>query len=197
MSMYVDEYYHSVHTIMYADDIAVFNDTVGRMKKPLDSLSQFCTNYGLVVNMAKTKIIVFRNGGTLRRNERFYYDENQLEIITYYKYLGIVFSSSLQWSMAMRTIAQQANRAMCVLRDVKYKCGQIPLSVSFELLDKMILPGFSVTVPWAFNWFLDGNENKVDISIVGTNGKCFLINAHGVLRWMGAVTESTDSIVWF
>ena len=43
------------------------------------------------------------------------------------------------------------------------------------------VPGFSVTAPWAFNWFLDGNENKVDISIVGTNGKCFLINAHGVL----------------
>ena len=36
-----------------------------------------------------------------------------------------------------------------------------------------LLPGFSVTAPWAFNWFLDGNENKVDISIVGTNGKFF------------------------
>ena len=52
-----------------------------------------------------------------------------------------------------------------------------------------ILPGFSVTAPWAFNCFLDGNENKVDISIVGTNGKFFLINAHGVLRRMGAATE--------
>ena len=51
------------------------------------------------------------------------------------------------------------------------------------------LPGFSITAPWAFNWFLDGNESKVDISIVGTNGKFFLINAHGVLRRMGAVTE--------
>ena len=51
------------------------------------------------------------------------------------------------------------------------------------------LPGFSVTAPWAFIWFLDGNENKVDISIVGTNGKFFLINAHGVLRRMGAATE--------
>ena len=40
-----------------------------------------------------------------------------------------------------------------------------------------MVPGFSVTAPWAFNWFLDGNENKVDISIVGTNGKFFLINA--------------------
>ena len=35
--------------------------------------------------------------------------------------------------------------------------------------------------------------NKVDISIVGTNGKYFLINAHGVLRRMGAVTEIPGS----
>ena len=55
------------------------------------------------------------------------------------------------------------------------------------------LPGFSVTAPWAFIWFLDGNENKVDISIVGTNGKFFLVNAHGVLRRMGAVTEIPGS----
>ena len=52
-----------------------------------------------------------------------------------------------------------------------------------------ILPGFSETVSWAFICFLDGNENKVDISTVGTNGNFFLINAHGVLRRMGAVTE--------
>ena len=61
------------------------------------------------------------------------------------------------------------------------------------LVDPGRLPGFSVTAHWAFIWFLDGNENKVVISIVGTNGKYFLINAHGVLRWMGAVTEIPGS----
>ena len=53
----------------------------------------------------------------------------------------------------------------------------------------VIYPRPTVTAPWVFNWFLDGNENKVDISIVGTNGIFFLINAHGVLRRMCAVTE--------
>ena len=56
------------------------------------------------------------------------------------------------------------------------------------------MPGFSVTAPWAFIWVLDGNENKVVISIVGTNGKYFLINAHGVLRWMGAATGIPGSV---
>ena len=66
--------------------------------------------------------------------------------------------------------------------------GEVPCVCVCEL------PGFSVTAPWAFNWFLDGNENKVDISIVGTNGNFFLIDAHGVLRRMGAVTEIPGSL---
>ena len=55
------------------------------------------------------------------------------------------------------------------------------------------VPAFSVTVPCAFIWFLDGNENKVDISIVGMNGNKSIINAHWVLRRMGAVTEIPGS----
>ena len=61
--------------------------------------------------------------------------------------------------------------------------------IQAEMFPYIPLPGFSVTAPWAFIWFLDRNENTVDISIVGTNGKCFLVNAHGVLRRMGALTE--------
>ena len=59
------------------------------------------------------------------------------------------------------------------------------------------LPGFSVTAPGAFIWFLNGNENKVDIYIVGTNGKFFQINAHGVLRRMGAATEIPGTYMFY
>ena len=61
--------------------------------------------------------------------------------------------------------------------------------LQFIIIARIALPGFSITAPWAFIWFLDGNENKVDIFMVGTNGKFFLINAHGVLRRMGSLTE--------
>ena len=67
------------------------------------------------------------------------------------------------------------------------------ICISYKL-SSYDVPGFSVTAPWAFIWFLDGNENKVDISIVGTNGKFFLINAHGVLRRMGAATEIPGTV---
>ena len=69
----------------------------------------------------------------------------------------------------------------------------IVMEFTSPLIKLFHIPGFSVTAPWAFIWFLDGNENKVDISIVGTNGKFFPINAHGLLRRMGAVTEISGS----
>ena len=60
-----------------------------------------------------------------------------------------------------------------------------------------LIPGFSVTAPWAFICLLDGNVNKVVISIVVTNGIFFLINAHGVLRRMGADTEIPGMIKFY
>ena len=56
----------------------------------------------------------------------------------------------------------------------------------FSVARKLILNSGAIRL---IGLLLDGNENKVDISIVGTNGKFFLIKAHGVLRRMGAVTE--------
>ena len=59
---------------------------------------------------------------------------------------------------------------------------------TFQIL---LLPGFSVTAPWAFNWFLDGNANKVDIFYSGNEWEIFPNKRpwHGVLRKMGAVME--------
>ena len=48
--IYLDEEFPSVHVLMYADDLAMVNDTVGRLQAELKNLSEFCNNYGLRVN---------------------------------------------------------------------------------------------------------------------------------------------------
>ena len=63
---------------MYADDLAMINDTVGRLQAELNTLSTFCSNYGLRVNNTKTKIMVFRNGGTLRQSEKWFYQGKRI-----------------------------------------------------------------------------------------------------------------------
>ena len=45
------------------------------------------------VNLDKTKIVVFRNGGSCRQNEQWFYEGKEIERVSSYKYLGISLSS--------------------------------------------------------------------------------------------------------
>ena len=45
--------------------------------------------------------MVFRKGGQLRRNMKFMYKGNELEIVRKFTYLGIVFTNSNWWFFYM------------------------------------------------------------------------------------------------
>ena len=44
---------------------------------------------GMEINLDKTKIIVFRNGGPLRAVEKWYFNGVQVDVVSFYKYLGV------------------------------------------------------------------------------------------------------------
>ena len=137
--LYIDETF-SFDLLMYADDIALVNDTIGRLQKSIDTLSTFCDRYSLKVNMSKTNVIVFRNGGPLRHNEHVFYRGEQITCVSYYKYLGILFSSRLCWTVPLQTLASQADKAIFKIKSTIKTCGGIPISLALELFDKKVLP---------------------------------------------------------
>ena len=61
------------------------------MQRGLDILKDYCYKWRLVVNTNKTKIMVFRKRGTIRRNLKFMYDGKEIEIMKI-TYLGVVFT---------------------------------------------------------------------------------------------------------
>ena len=65
---------------MFADDIALIYDTIKGLKSQLNNLENVCKLYHMIVNVVKTKVMVFRLGGRLRANERFFYKGAKLEI---------------------------------------------------------------------------------------------------------------------
>ena len=90
--------------------------------------------------MLKTKVIVFRNGGPLRNYERWKYGEHVLETVSYYKYLGILFSSRNSWYMSQKTLANQASKALFAVKSRLTQFGNVNLSVMFKIFDTKILP---------------------------------------------------------
>jgi hypothetical protein len=61
-----------IFSLMFADDVALLADTVVGLQRQLNLLYDFCTDFYLTVNISKTKVVVFKNGGRLATNEKWY-----------------------------------------------------------------------------------------------------------------------------
>jgi hypothetical protein len=138
--IYVSENAPSIISLLYADDLANCGDSVGRLQAVINVLEFFCCKWGLKINMSKTKVIVFRRGGIIKANEKWYFNGNEIEVVPHYKYLGIVFSSMLCWSKAVNTLCSQANKAICMLYNLNAKVGGLPIDTAFFLFDRTVLP---------------------------------------------------------
>jgi hypothetical protein len=138
--IFVDDKFDNVSALLYADDLILVSDTVGHLNKLVECLSEFCNNWGLTVNISKTKVMVFRNGGILRKYENWYLKNNQIENVTYYKYLGLTFSNRLIWSSAQQTLAAQANKVIALILKTTNSVKFCDINMLWTLFDKMVLP---------------------------------------------------------
>ena len=150
--VFLNEEIPNVTSLLFADDLALCADTVGRLQKMINVIAEFCERWGMSVNLAKTSVMVFRNGGPLRLNEKWFFQGKPIEVVSAYKYLGCMFTPKLIWTHCQKTLSSQAKKGLYLLRKYSTACNGLPISVQFEMFDKMIAPillyGAEV---WGFN----------------------------------------------
>ena len=54
--------------------MVLVGDAIGGVQRLLDVLAEFCNKWGLKVNMLKTKMLVYRNGGIIKKHEKCFFD---------------------------------------------------------------------------------------------------------------------------
>ena len=138
--VFINDDIPNLTSLLFADDLAVCADTVGRLQKMIDVIAKLCDRWGLSVNMNKSKVMVFRNGGPLRLNEKWFFNGIPLGVVSAYKYLGAMFTPKLVWTLCQKTLAAQASRGLYLLKKYNYACNGLPVDVQFDLFDKMIAP---------------------------------------------------------
>ena len=126
--------------LLYADDIVLFGKTPEELQKSLNILEEYCDRWKLTVNTAKTKILVFRKGGRLSSNLQFTYKGNNIEIVSKFCYLGIVFTSGGSSFETQKTLSGQALKAIFTLRKYLNSFTGLYPSHILDLFDKLITP---------------------------------------------------------
>ena len=60
----------------------------------LDNLLVYCTTSNLLkVHVSKTKIVKFRRCGCLSRNDKLIYNNQEVDFVSKFKYLGVMFQT--------------------------------------------------------------------------------------------------------
>ena len=105
----------------------------------LNSLKEYCTDWDRTVNTDKTKIVIFSKG-KLRNLPRFTFDNAFIDIVSDYKYLGIIFNFNGLFAKAKKKhLVDQATKAMYAVI-TKARQLNLPIDLQFHLFDTLVLP---------------------------------------------------------
>ena len=150
---------HLTEVIMlaFADDLIFFADNYVDMKKILKNLEDYCKENNLIVNVNKTKIIIFQKGGSLNINNYiFLYENAEIDIVKSYRYLGIEFFNTGLFNNTTNLIVGKSCIASGATLSTIYKMKDITWQTCLKLYNSLVS---SVTLYSAVVWSIRYLEN--------------------------------------
>jgi hypothetical protein len=83
--------------LLFVDDLAVGATTIIGLQRASNCIKDFCDEWNLKINVAKTKIVVFKKGGKLSRDEKRWLGGEEIKVVKEIKHLGVVLYSRGKW----------------------------------------------------------------------------------------------------
>ena len=102
----------NLYSLMYADDTVLVS--AAGLQSLLDTLDDYSTLWNLVVNVNKTKILVFRKSVRLM-DYHWYYQGQQIEIVNKFCYLGITLNYTGKHLLTQQILASQGRKALAAM----------------------------------------------------------------------------------
>ena len=128
-----------LYVLLYADDTIIMAESPKELQLALNALSEYCQTWKLNINIDKTKIMRFANKKAQIPIQDFWLNDEKVELVDSYVYLGTTFQSNGKFTEAITKQINQAHRALFVIKSKKEKFN-LPIDIVLDLFDKMILP---------------------------------------------------------
>ena len=69
----------------------------------LNSMQQYCNDWKLVVNVKKTKVVIFSKG-KVEKHINFMYNGERVEVVDNYTYLGITLNFNSNYNLTIKNL---------------------------------------------------------------------------------------------
>jgi hypothetical protein len=130
-----------VKLLLYGDDLALMSETPQGLQKQIDVLSEFCVERQLVINVSKTKVVVFEKHRSAA--PEFTYRGTTIERVQSFRYLGLELHSTRGMVVAIAKLTAARKKALFALRR---RCNDMNITdpeVMCQLLDSLVCPVLS------------------------------------------------------
>lgn len=123
--------------IKYADDTVLMAESAEDLQHSINALSCFCEHWKLQLNIQKTKVLVFSKQA--QDNLSFKFNNNSLEIVKQYNYLGITFDYSGNFTNCIKRIEEQASKSMFAVLKQSRSIG-LTMDIQKDIFNKIVAP---------------------------------------------------------
>ena len=117
-----------IGTLLYADDMVFIAESEQDLQVMLNTMFEWCKKWRLKVNESKSQIVHFRKTRQKLTDVKFHYGDTQLQVVSDYKYLGVILDENLNFSKCSKMLAESGGRALSsiiskfkMFKDLGYK----------------------------------------------------------------------------
>ena len=123
--------------LFWADDIVLFSESEEGLHKMLKTLEKYCGENELTLNTDKTKCMIFNRTGRLLRTP-FYYNNEKLENVRKFKYLGFMVTPSGEIKSGLSDLRDRALKGFFKLKNSMGDLFRAHVGITVHLFDSLI-----------------------------------------------------------
>ncbi|MEW8544936.1 MAG: reverse transcriptase family protein, partial [Candidatus Thiodiazotropha sp.] len=187
-----------LNMLLYADDLALIAESEEDLQRLLQILSKWCEDNGMTINMDKTKVIHYRNPSKQRTDFSFTFANQRIDVISSYRYLGLVLEEHLNYDVTAKAVAKAASRALGLVISKSKSAGGLPYSVFTKLYDTVVWPTISYGASiWGTKEYscINAVQNRACRYFLGVGKYAPNNGVNGDMGWMPPVIKQWKCVI--
>ena len=129
-----------INNLLFASDLPIFLLSKEDLQKQISILEQYSNEWGLELNLSKTKIVIFSKQGATIRKFKFCFHGQEIEIVKQYTCIGFIFILSGKKHQGIENLINKAKKSWFILQRFLYKSEGKTVNTYLNLIDTTIKP---------------------------------------------------------